>query len=331
MTATKQVQDAWFAGAVGRPMNPDNAYGLQCKDVADDYCITLFGGWIHTIRPGNGKDVFNNANPDFFIKVANNPNDPNQVPPRGAIINWGASRAVPEGHVAVVESADGNGVTVIQQDGYVQYAARRVRLPYRLANGAMVVGWLIPKLAPEIPMANHDQVQQAYREILERGADQGGLNHYVGRYTYEFVRADLQGSVEYRDLQNRKATEAKAAADEAVRAAALEAEANRLAEERAAIEAAEAAEAIKKAEAEAAAKAAEEAAKVPEISAPVIVHDEGTVSPRPPFEWPTIPTPAQPKPSTPSLPEAPKMTAWLKLVLWLHDKFLAPRIAKKKG
>src|SRR5690554_1579514 len=113
MAATKAKQDKWLASAAGRYMNPDNAYGYQCKDVADDYCIALFGNWVNTVRPGNGKDVFNNANSTYFTKIKNNPNDPNQLPKRGDIINWGASKAVPEGHVAVVLSATTSGVTVV--------------------------------------------------------------------------------------------------------------------------------------------------------------------------------------------------------------------------
>lgn len=233
MPATKAAQDEWFANAVGRPMNPDNAYGLQCVDVADDYAQALFGDWVHTLRPGNAKDLFSNANPSFFTKVLNNPADQNLIPPRGAIAVYGASRAVPEGHTAVVESSDIYGSTVIQQDGYLQYPARRVRLPYVLSNGAPLIGWLIPKLDPPKSLATPNQIQEAYMTYLERPADQNGIDHYT-RYTIDFVRADLQGSQEYRDLQARKAQAAMLAADAEKRRAAEAAEAQRIAEEQAA-------------------------------------------------------------------------------------------------
>lgn len=235
MPATKAAQDQWFEGAVGRPMNPDNAYGLQCKDVADDYCVTLWGNWIHTIRPGNGKDVINNANPSFFTKILNNPRDPNLIPQRGDIIVYSASRAVPEGHVAVVEQADIYGCTVIQQDGYLQIPAHRARLPYVLPNGAVCIGWIRPKLEAPRALAAPHEIQAAYMQYLERAADQSGLDHYT-RYTIDFVRADLQGSQEYRDLQARKAHAAQLAADAETRRAAEQAEAQRIAEEQAAAE-----------------------------------------------------------------------------------------------
>jgi hypothetical protein len=235
MPATKAAQDEWFANAVGRPMNPDQAFQLQCKDVADDYCMTLYGNWVNTLRPGNGKDVFANSNPAFFQKILNNPNDPNLIPLRGDIIVYGPSRAVPEGHVAVVESADIYGCTVIQQDGYLQYPARRARLSYVLPNGAVCLGWIRPRLEPPKSLATPNQIQEAYMAYLERPADQSGIDHYT-RYTIDFVRADLQGSDEYRTLQARKAHAAMLAADAEKRRAAEQAEAQRIAEEQAAAE-----------------------------------------------------------------------------------------------
>jgi hypothetical protein len=161
--STKAKQDAWFATAVGKYMNPDKMYGYQCKDVADDYCIALWGDWVNTVRPGNGKDVFANANPAYFTKIANNPKDPAQIPAYGDIINWGYSKAVPEGHVAVVVSATQSRVTVIQQDGYKQTPAQRIALPYLLPTGSMVIGWLRPILHDDIAAAQAKAKAEADR------------------------------------------------------------------------------------------------------------------------------------------------------------------------
>ncbi len=137
--------DEWFSGAIGRGMNPDGAYGYQCKDVADDYCIHLFGNWQDTIRPADAKNAFNNANDEFFIKIANNLNDPNLIPQRGDIIVWGASQANPYGHIAVVESADATGVNVIEQDGFNNTTpAYRAKRGYVYA-GMPCIGWLRPR------------------------------------------------------------------------------------------------------------------------------------------------------------------------------------------
>ncbi|WKK71437.1 CHAP domain-containing protein [Rathayibacter oskolensis] len=149
-------QEAWLTSAPGKSFNPDNAYGLQCKDVADAYAIELFGNWVNTIRPGDGRNVFANANPLYFDKIAQNWNDPNLIPQRGDVINWGASKAVPEGHVAVVLSATPSSVTVVQQDGYAQRPASVATLGYVLGNGARVIGWLRPKLEEENMTATID-------------------------------------------------------------------------------------------------------------------------------------------------------------------------------
>ena len=137
--------DEWFKTAVGRGMDPDKAYKYQCKDVPDDYCIYLFGNWQNTIRPADAKDAFARSNPDYFIKIANNLNDPNLIPQRGDIIVWGASRANPYGHIGVVESADKLGATVIEQDGFKNTTpAYRAKRGYIYA-GMPCIGWLRPR------------------------------------------------------------------------------------------------------------------------------------------------------------------------------------------
>lgn len=56
---------------------------------------------------------------------------------------------------------------------------------------------------PANPNATVEQVKQVYREVLEREADQDGINHYVN-YPIEFVRDDLLKSNEYEQLQANK-------------------------------------------------------------------------------------------------------------------------------
>jgi hypothetical protein len=157
---------AWMRESIGKFYNPDNAHGYQCKDWADAFCIFLFGGWVDTIRPGNGADVFDNANPEFFIKVRNDPNRPDQLPPPGSIVSIAGSRAVPEGHVAGVLGADAGGMDVVQMNGYTQQAAHTARLPY---DG--LIGWLIPKYAvinttQQEDEVTKDELKEAIREEI---------------------------------------------------------------------------------------------------------------------------------------------------------------------
>lgn len=148
---TNAAQEQFLTTAPGQWFDPDGMYGYQCKDLADAYAMAVFGRpWSETIRPGDGHAVFENASPDYFTKVKNNPSDPNQIPPRGAIINWDGSAAVPEGHVAVVLDANADAVLVVQQNGYTQTAAEAVWLPYTLPGGAVLDGWLIPRVADDV-------------------------------------------------------------------------------------------------------------------------------------------------------------------------------------
>lgn len=140
---TTPVQEKFLAEAPGQWYDMDNFAGYQCKDLVDAYAMFIFGKpWHETVRPGNGNKVFDNASPDYFHKIPNDPRNPDQLPPRGAIVSIGGSAAVPEGHTAVVLAADRNGMQVLQQDGYRQVAAHVAYLPY---DG--LIGWLVPKLA----------------------------------------------------------------------------------------------------------------------------------------------------------------------------------------
>lgn len=137
----------WKAGAVGRGMNPDGVYNYQCVDVPKDWAIFLWPNksWIETVGYGNAKDLFNGMPAGYWNKVANNPNDPNQLPKTGDVVVWNGWAANPYGHIAVVISADQGGVTVVQQDGFNQYAPAAVAyIPW---GRYPIIGWLSPKYA----------------------------------------------------------------------------------------------------------------------------------------------------------------------------------------
>lgn len=151
-------------------MNPDGAYGYQCKDVADDYCLALFGSWVDTIRPGDAKFAYYNASPDYFEKVENTPEG---VPPRGAIICWNGSMGGGFGHIAVVLRADKNSFDVVEQNGFT-----KTRPAYEASYSTYqhVIGWLIPKggdVTPEeqAEIAALRAVGQTAQQIIQLAID----------------------------------------------------------------------------------------------------------------------------------------------------------------
>jgi|GEM_PF-984514 translation initiation factor IF-2 len=66
------------------------------------------------------------------------------------------------------------------------------------------------------PSVSDDQIRQAYREVLEREADEGGINHYRSQaakgWSIDQIRSDLMNSNERRALEASKAQAAQAAA-----------------------------------------------------------------------------------------------------------------------
>lgn len=66
------------------------------------------------------------------------------------------------------------------------------------------------------PSVSDDQIRQVYREVLEREADEGGVNHYrqqaAGGWSIDQIRSDLMNSNERRALEANKAQAAQAAA-----------------------------------------------------------------------------------------------------------------------
>lgn len=164
ITMTTEVQEKFLAAGPGQWHNPDGAHGYQCKDTVDAYVMFIFGKpWAETVRPGNGNQVFANANPDYFTKVRNDPTSTTQLPPRGAILSYdyGDGGA---GHTAVVLAADRNGVKVLQQDGNRQVAAHVAYLTY-----AGLIGWLIPKLANDGQLGTFTRVVTASAAMVRTG------------------------------------------------------------------------------------------------------------------------------------------------------------------
>lgn len=164
--ATNQYQEAWFAAAPGRATDPDGVAGFQCVDTFKDYGMAIFGkGWREVSGYGNAKDLFWGPPIEYWRKIVNDVNDPNLIPQRGDVIVWGGTPSWgvnPYGHIAVVVDADANGVTVIQQDGFLQCPMFVGRLGYDNPGTGLCIGWLRPNFdeapvlapAPAAPAGN---------------------------------------------------------------------------------------------------------------------------------------------------------------------------------
>jgi hypothetical protein len=140
-------------------MDPDGAYGNQCVDLVDAYGAAIFGvPWNVCVGGVVGAKQLLDAAPDkYWIRVDNNPADPNLLPPRGAVVVTSGDGLNEWGHTYVVLSADVNGVDAMQQDGFAEprkfvnggwYSnkpAHKARLPWEAAGMGFTLGWLIPR------------------------------------------------------------------------------------------------------------------------------------------------------------------------------------------
>jgi hypothetical protein len=151
--------EEWLRTAAGVAMDPDKSYGNQCVDLADAYGEALFGvPWNVCVGGVNGARELLDAAPDkYWIRVDNDPNDPNLLPPRGALCVTSGDNTNPYGHVYGVLEARANGVTAIQQDGfaaprkfvnggwYSDKPAHVAELPWYGPGIGTLKGWLIPR------------------------------------------------------------------------------------------------------------------------------------------------------------------------------------------
>jgi hypothetical protein len=144
--------ESYIATAVGRAINPDNAFGLQCVDVADDYAEQIFGlPWQQTIGGVNGARDLRGRTNAYFTWIDNVVGDESSIPARGDLAVWDGDNLNPYGHVALVIAATADAITCIQQDGFLQTPAHVATNPYVITGAGPCLGWLRPNLAAPAP------------------------------------------------------------------------------------------------------------------------------------------------------------------------------------
>lgn len=150
-----------------------------------------------------------------------------------------ADRNLPSGvYVPIWFSGYGGlGHTGIYKDGKVWSSPYRHKPYADVLNsiaeveriyGVTYVGWSEDiagtRVIEYVPTVTEQEVRQAYRDLLQREADAGGLKTYLNSgFNIARIRAEIQKSPEYAQVQQRIAAQKAAAAAEAARIAAEEA------------------------------------------------------------------------------------------------------------
>lgn len=193
MLAVMQFVRLW----VGRGIDEDGAYGRQCWDLAAKYSKDVIGcPRLPTRVGGNGfaKDCFEKflaPLPQYFVKVYNDPNNPNQIPLPGDVIVWGDGIGQ-GGHIAIVLGAQPGKPTfqVFQQN--VPNDPQHTVAKIGVMNYNHVLGWLAPRNRPAFetselpaqPAATHPQPSTEFYTIQPNDTFWGleekwGLTHGV--------------------------------------------------------------------------------------------------------------------------------------------------------
>lgn len=160
----------WKDAVVGAALDIDRVEGNQCVDVIKSWAQVCFPAtpWSVSLGYGNAKDVFVNSNPAYWEQIANNHSDPNQLPQQGDVAVFGPSpqggytaiAVNPFGHVGVVESANSDGLVLVQQDGFNPEGKTFLRFrPWKYSE---CIGWLHPK-------TNLDDLPPTHIETVKPG------------------------------------------------------------------------------------------------------------------------------------------------------------------
>ena len=143
---------AFKAKVLGKVIGDGQCVALIVNN-SNAYTEFLWPGvtWTNIFAPvPSAKDLFTDANPKYFQAIANNHNDPNQVPLQGDVMVFGPTPAPgfsntfnnPDGHAGICDSASSAGYALLQQNSPSSGSPVNVKqYPWKFRP---CIGWLRP-------------------------------------------------------------------------------------------------------------------------------------------------------------------------------------------
>lgn len=193
---------------------------IQCVDLPKFYLKECFG--VNPGAWGDAHDYFDGVGSARmaalgWTKVPNNPSDPNQVPPRGAIVVWSANLpgSGGGGHIDICWSSSPGAATFVGFDQ--NWGGKAAKLVTH--NWSYLLGWWLPPSAPAPAqaapvsttnsggtemIADANQAHEAYQLLRPNGdgnADE--INGTAGRRTWAQFASDAQAERQARDAALR--------------------------------------------------------------------------------------------------------------------------------
>lgn len=189
--------DQWIdINSRGIHIDEDGYYGAQCWDVVARYAREVVGCPSFPTGSGGAEGLFRifaDPIPQYFDRIANNPNDATQLPRKGDVIVWQASFSPPYGHTALVISADAGGVRVLEQNGNNPGGNA-----YQITrNFVGVSGWLRPKKGQEMEHPVEQDAKNLYQVLYDLPANPGQIAFATSKTWKDFMYQEIGGY--YRD------------------------------------------------------------------------------------------------------------------------------------
>ena len=206
----------FFPGSSNGTMNDGDLTG-QCVSLVKWFGAEMCGLPNPGAARGNAKDFGNTlVNQGLAYEVAADQRA------QGDIVVWQQDGGG-YGHIGVLLSGDrvfeqnvalpGSSTRVVA--GNTVYSSRIDPFHANWRRGGARV-YRMRNYVGNRPSVSDEQIRQAYREVLEREADDGGINHYRQQaakgWSIDQIRQDLMNSNERRALEANKAQAAQAAA-----------------------------------------------------------------------------------------------------------------------
>ncbi len=180
----------------------DAAYGAQCYDLVVSYWKEVYGEFENgnpiCAWTGGVIDFFHYFSKIFdeskFELVVNNPDDFNQIPPPGSVYIFNEGYL---GHTGIVYSSTTENFIGLDQNwgvGNDGSGSGEKRIRMVMHEYSKLLGWIMVKSAPNIPVAASPNIQDLQAQIAQKSAKIIELESEISNLNIEITSLKLNKS-----------------------------------------------------------------------------------------------------------------------------------------
>lgn len=181
----------------GKSVDYDNAYGVQCFDLANEYVTCVL----------NGKQFIGNSAYEIYTNFNNQPsrklftrikNTPAFTPIAGDIMVWGKSTSMPYGHVAICDGQGNTRYFYSYDQNWTGHNDKCTRIRHSYDN---VLGVLRPKILDYVGFTHGSNTIGSYalKKLMALDGAKIDDNAIIGSGSVKFINNKLKtwGYVQY--------------------------------------------------------------------------------------------------------------------------------------